>query len=286
MTEIQIDRIGVKDNPQVQELVAPLNDFLGRSDEAKLASEIEERAALLETSLLAFTNLNTAQREEALPTLHDFIMQQAKDEDGEQAIINTEVLISLADEVESTKLRAGAELLSDQMVATGQNKDGIKFFTGSYEITELNTDGSVKAHVINPGNTHKEFGGSLAHYSLIKAVLGHHLLLAKDELPDWKDVGNSANIEYFEQGVGLPRLYVGNHGRAGGSGISMTKEVRDILAGGVLDNSNTDEPYFMEGEADSFGVKTAIENRDRAQEGLEARRYIFMPASLDISRSH
>lgn len=260
----------------------------------RIEMSIPEKAEFLDSSLREFSRLDLNQREAVLPTLYNLIMLTNKDGNKVIPVIKADVLIHLADKDQTEKLKMAAGLLKDLRF---HNTDArlMQLYRGCYEITELNEDGSIKAHVFdrtNGGYAHQSMGG-LARFSLIKAVLGHHLLIAEKEIPDWHPKGGSIhdNIAYFEKRVGikssdpdLPAIFIGNHGRMGSSGAEATKEFLEYNSGGVLDESKVESEWFQAGEIDAYACERVGVIKEELSMGKKPRVIFTLPEILDQAR--
>jgi hypothetical protein len=217
---------------------------------------------------------------------------EQKDEKGNELppkpTVNTAMLERLADPESSQDLKRLAEELKN-ITFTNVLGNEIKVFKGVYEMTELGEDGRVKAHVVNReggGGAHKNLG-TLARFSLAKALLGHHLELASQEFADWRSTDIRENMAYFTRSVGLNGLYAGNDGRIGASGTEMTEERIDALSGGLLDKENEYWDYFKAGVADAVACSTIKLMRERVGNDQPLENfYIPVPDALDSEADH
>lgn len=274
--------------------------YLDSDPREQMKVSIEDRAKLLDTALQTFTSEDLLQREILLRILELFVMHTIKNAGGEVifATIDSQVLESLADPIESNRLNRAAMQLSKVTFITNQGEEINPFYRGTFELTELHRNGRIKAHVFNRnggGLAHSQEFGTLARFSLMKALLGHHCLLARDRKEFYPNgiswIYHTANNWemgfYFELAVGLTRNYIGNYNRIGASGVEMTREQINIQAGKSLDLKNKYWEFFFAGFADEFGALIISRIRRLIRGGKDVTNLIIqLSKKLDTERGH
>lgn len=270
-----------------------LEGYLDQTDQDRQETGMESRANLLDSTLKNFSSINSRDREKILPLIQRFIMEEISVEgegraDDPHITIDTAVLERLADPEKSADLKRYAEKLKEITFITSE-ADEINLFRGTYEVTELGEDGSVQAHAVNSeggGSAHSNLG-TLARFSLFKALLGHHLELSSKEFSDWRSTNIKDNLAYFKKRVQLEDFYIGNHGRMGSSGAEMTEARINVQSGGVLDKNELFWDFFQAGSADSLACEaiTTMRSKDNGGDSID-NFSMYLPDDLDTEKNN
>jgi hypothetical protein len=104
--------------------------YLGLNKENQMIVTTQERARLLDTALQTFTSEDLLQREILLRILELFVMHTIKDDGGDVtfATIDSQVLGSLANPIESDRLNKAAMQLSKVTFVTNQGEEVKPFY--------------------------------------------------------------------------------------------------------------------------------------------------------------
>lgn len=278
-----------------------LDSFIG---EAPIAEDVDQalesdavvRAIELDRVLGTFASLSTEERESVLPQLMKFVLMQKGTGIDKKCMVDSDVLTQLADPEESRLLRQAAHLLTSRTYLDEADEPVENFLVGTYDFTELDADGSVKAHAVHrvggglAQDVSKDFA-PLARYSLLKALLAFHCRAAAEEGylhiagRDMISVMDLAKQKAYFKRIELGHMYVGNYGLMGASGVEMTRGVIDWLSGGVLNHDDIYSEFFMAGGTDSFAAKVVTSIRDSLKAGEKPDDFFFLDG-LDISGKH